>query len=35
MTRRWGEKEHIDATRNNQIEVTAVGGDHIRLWHLT
>jgi hypothetical protein len=30
-----GEKEHIDATRNNQIEVTAAGGDNIRLWRLT
>jgi hypothetical protein len=30
-----GEKEHIDATCNNQIKVTAVGGNHIRLWCLT
>ena len=30
-----GGKENIDATRNNQIKVTAVGGDHIRLQHLT
>jgi hypothetical protein len=30
-----GGKKHINATRINQIEVTAVGGDHIRLWCLT
>ncbi len=27
-----GGKEHIDATRNNQIKVTVAGGAHIRLW---
>ncbi len=27
-----GGKEHIDATHNNQIEVTAAGGDDIGLW---
>ncbi len=30
-----GGKEHINATHNNQIEVTAVGGDRIRLRHFT